>query len=361
MGSWGETDGRGNQLRGRPTSWLDGSQHDTFELILECAHKLYTPELVHELTSTRTPILRVTHEPTTTQFTFTTMNVPSNTRGHILQQEQNPQGYQHGSLTRGIFLHAMENIPTARRRPGRNPLPPVAVYSDREEKRENTPCSKTNDDKGKKGLMDLCDSKVQEETRKVINELLFKLRQVIEDRDRLIAQLKTARKKHIIPVEEKEQPPSKCVDRGPRTMGMFQITPTSSLGIELGSQLSISVPPRVSPSSGEPSHDNKDIVMKESTTVAPRRKYEDPVEITPARELQNDDKPPRPTGPTPALEQEDPFGLDESDQSEPETRRKNGKGKKKSTQDDQRNHALNVAGPIPPFWRIRASAAGFPE
>jgi hypothetical protein len=51
----------------------------------------------------------------------------------------------------------------------------------------------------------------------------------------------------------------------------------------------------------------------------------------------------------PVLVQEDPFGLDKSDKSEPETRRKKGKGKKKSTQDTQRNHVLSVAGPIPPF------------
>jgi len=101
--------------------------------------------------------------------------------------------------------------------------------------------------------------------------------------------------------------------------------------------------------------------MKESPVTAPRREYEDPIEVTPAGELQNDDEPPRPIEPTPALEQEDPFGLDESDESEPETRRKKGKRKKKSTQEAQCEHALSVAGPIPPFWRIKMSAAGFPE
>ena len=40
------------------------------------------------------------------QFTFTMTNTPSNVRGHTLQQEQTPQGYQHGSLTRGIFMQA---------------------------------------------------------------------------------------------------------------------------------------------------------------------------------------------------------------------------------------------------------------
>jgi hypothetical protein len=133
----------------------------------------------------------------------------------------------------------------------------------------------------------------------IINELLFNMRQVIKDRDRLVVQLRTARKKHVIPVEEKEQPPSKRVDRGPRTMGMFQVTPTSSLGIEPGSQPSISVP-SVPPSSGEPSHDDRDVVMNESPVVVPRREYEDPIEVTPAGELQNDDEPPRPTGPMPA-------------------------------------------------------------
>jgi hypothetical protein len=75
------------------------------------------------------------------------------------------------------------------------------------------------------------------------------------------------------------------------------------------------------------------------------------------------------------LEQEDPFGLDESDESEPETKKKKGKGKKKkgkgkkkkgkgkkkSPQDTQHKHALAVVGPIPPFWRIKLSAAGFLE
>ena len=58
--------------------------------------------------------------------------------------------------------------------------------SDREERttREYTPHSKTNDDKGKKGLMDqvrdagvvtdLQDTKVPEETGEVIDKLLFK-------------------------------------------------------------------------------------------------------------------------------------------------------------------------------------------
>jgi len=78
-------------------------------------------------------------------------------------------------------------------------------------------------------------------------------------------------------------------------------------------------------------------------------------------ELQGDDEPPRLNEPVVTTEQEDPFRLDESDESEPETKRKKGKGKKKSAQDSQREHALAVAGPVPPFWRIRKSAAGFPE
>ena len=73
------------------------------------------------------------------------------------------------------------------------------VHSNREEKREYTPCSKTNEDKGKKGLldqvcdagvvMDLQDNEVQEETMEIIDKLLFKLRQVIEDRDHLVVHI----------------------------------------------------------------------------------------------------------------------------------------------------------------------------
>ena len=59
--------------------------------------------------------------------------------------------------------------------------------------------------------------------------------------------------------------------------------------------------------------------------------------------------------------EEDPFGLDENDESEPETKRKKGKGKKKSAQEAQRKHALAIAGPITPFWRIKMSEANFPE
>ena len=76
-----------------------------------------------------------------------------------------------------------------------------------------------NDNKGNKGLMDqvhnagvitdLQDDEIKEETMEVIDKLLFKLKQMTEDRDRLVAQLKTAKRKHIIPVEEKELPPSK--------------------------------------------------------------------------------------------------------------------------------------------------------
>jgi len=133
----------------------------------------------------------------------------------------------------------------------RNQPTPVVTYSDKEEKKEYTPRLKTNDDKGLMNqvrdagvVTDLQDNEVQEETMEVIEELLFKLRQMTEDRDRLVTQLKTAKRKHAIPVEEKELPPSKRVDRGLQTMGMFQITPTSSMGIGQGSQLSISVPPQ---------------------------------------------------------------------------------------------------------------------
>ena len=101
--------------------------------------------------------------------------------------------------------------------------------------------------------------------------------------------------------------------------------------------------------------------MNENPAELPRREYEDPVEVTPAGELQEDDEPPCPTGPTTTLEQEDPFRLDESDESEVEVKRRKGKGKKTSAQDSQHEHALAVASPIPPFWRIRMSEAGFPE
>ena len=133
------------------------------------------------------------------------------------------------------------------------------------------------------------------------------------------------------------------------------------MGIGQGSQLLISVPPSIPPSSADPSHDNSDIVMKENPVTAPRQEYEDPVEVTPVGELQDDDEPPCPAAPTIPLEQEDPFRLDESDESEPETKRKKGKGKKKSTQETQREHALAVAGPIPLFWRIRTSETNIPE
>ena len=98
----------------------------------------------------------------------------------------------------------------------RNQPTPVATYNDREEKKEYTPRSKTNDDKGLMDqvcdigvVMDLQDNEVQEEMMEVIDKLLFKLKQMTEDRDRLVAQLKTAKRKHAIPAEEKEQPPSK--------------------------------------------------------------------------------------------------------------------------------------------------------
>jgi len=142
---------------------------------------------------------------------------------------------------------------------------------------------------------------------------------------------------------------------------MFQITPTSSMGIGQGLQLLISVPPSIPPSSGDPSHDDRDVVMKESPVAAPRQEYENPIEVTPVGELQEDDELPRPAVPMAPLVEEDPFGLDESDESEPETKRKKGKGKKKSAQETQRKHALSIAGPIPPFWRIKMLEANFPE
>ena len=302
------------------------------------------------------------------QFTFTPMNAPSNIRGRTLQHEQTHQGYQPGAITRGIFANALESVQPMRRRLRRNQPAPVATHSDREEKKGHTIRSKTNDEKELMDqvrdagvVTDLQDNEMQEETMEVIDELLFKLRQMTEDRDRLVAQLKTAKRKHAIPAEEKDQPPSKRIDRGPRTPGMLQITPTSSMGVGQGSQLSISVPPSLPPSSRDLSHDDRDIVMKESPVTAPKREYEDPVEVNPIGKLQEDDEPPRPTEPTTTLEQEDPFGLDESDESEPETRKKKGKGKRKSAQESQREHALAVAGPIPPFWRVKLSAAGYPE
>ena len=86
--------------------------------------------------------------------------------------------------------------------------------------------------------------------------------------------------------------------------------------------------------------------MKESPVAAPRWEYENPIEVTPVGELQEDDEPPRLAVPTAPLVEEDLFGLDESDESEPETKRKKGKGKKKSAQETQREHALAIAGPI---------------
>lgn len=306
-------------------------------------------------------------------FTFTTTDAPSNTRGRTLQHGDIPQG-QPGALTRGYFTNAIDSVHQARRGSRRGQPPPVARISDR---REPTPRSKKNDDTGKKNVMDqvrdagvvtnLRDTEVQEETKEAIDELLFKLRQVTEERDRLVTQLRTAKRKHANPVEEKEQPPSKRIDRGPRTTETLQITPTSSLGIGHGSQLAISVPPSMPPSSREPSQDDRDIVMEEGpapTAPAPiaQRQYEGPIAVTPVGRLQDDDEPPRPIEPTPTPVPEDPFGLDESDESEPETRRRRkGKGKRKDSAEVQREHALNTAGPIPPFWRIRLSPAGFPE
>jgi len=243
------------------------------------------------------------------QFTFIPTNAPSGIRGQILQQEQIPQGYQPGTITRGIFTNAIESVQPARRRIRRNQPTPVATHSDREGREEHAHRSKTNDNKGLMDqvrdagvVSDLQDDEIKEETMEVIDELLFKLKQMTEDRDRLVTQLKTAKRKHVIPVEEKELPPSKRIDRGPRTMGMFQLTPTLSMGIEQVSQLSISVPPSIPPSSADPSHDDRDIVMKESPVAALRWEYEDPIEVTPVGELQNDDEPPRPAAPTIPLE-----------------------------------------------------------
>jgi len=95
-----------------------------------------------------------TNPTPTPQFTFTTTNMPPNVRGRAPQQEQTLQRYQPGALTRGFFTNAMENLQPTRRRPRRNPPPPVAIPSDREERREYTPRSRTNDDKEKKGTMD---------------------------------------------------------------------------------------------------------------------------------------------------------------------------------------------------------------
>ena len=156
------------------------------------------------------------------QFTFTLMNAPSNTRSRTLQHEQIPQEYQPGAITRGIFTNAIESVQTARRRTRRNPPPPVTTHSDRKERKEVAPRSNTNnegelmDQVHDAGVVtDLQDNEIQEEAMEIIEELLFKLKQITEDRDHLIAQLRAAKRKHVIPVEEREQPPLKQVDRGP--------------------------------------------------------------------------------------------------------------------------------------------------
>jgi len=152
------------------------------------------------------------------QFTFTSTNAPSNVRGRMMQHKQSHQGYQPGTVTREIFANALESVQPERRRMRRNQPTLVATYSDKEEKKEYTPRSKTNDDKGLMNqvrdagiVTDLQDNEVQEETMEVIEELLFKLRQMTEDRDRLVAQLKTAKRKHAILMEEKEHHRNKSI------------------------------------------------------------------------------------------------------------------------------------------------------
>jgi len=108
----------------------------------------------------------------------------------MLQHEQLHQEYQPGTVTREIFANALESVQPMRRRMRRNQPTLVATYSDREEKKEYTPHLKTNDDKGLMNqvrdagiVTDLQDNEVQEEMVEVIEELLFKLRQMTEDRD----------------------------------------------------------------------------------------------------------------------------------------------------------------------------------
>ena len=111
----------------------------------------------------------------------------------------------------------------------------------------------------------------------------------------------------------------------------------------------------------EAPRDNEDIVMEEKPETG--RLYEEPVSVTPVGELRDNIEPPHVELPVSVKEPEDPFGQDESDESEPEVRRKKkGKGKqKKHSKEVECEHALNFAGPIPPFWGTRASEAGFPE
>ena len=159
---------------------------------------IYTPQ--SSFPNTHSQFRSYTNPTQQPQFTFTLMNVPSNVRGRMLQHKQSHQGYQPGTVTREIFANTLESVQPERRRMKRNQPTPVVTYSDREEKKEHTPHSKTNDDKGLMNqvrnagvVTDLQDNEVQEETMGVIKELLFKLRQMTEDRDRLVAQLKTAR------------------------------------------------------------------------------------------------------------------------------------------------------------------------
>jgi len=295
MGSWRGRNGRRRCIHGGPAGWANYDMAHSSPY--SNAPVIYTPQSSFPITHSQFgSYTNPTQQP---QFTFTSMNALSNVRGCMLQHEQSHQGYQPGTVTREIFAKALESVQPERRRMRRNQPTLVATYSDREEKKEYTSRSKTNNDKGLMNqvrnagvVTDLQDNEVQEETMEVIEELLFRLRQMTEDKDQLVAQLKTAKRKHTIPTEEKEQPPSKRINHGPRTIGMFQITPTSSMGIGQGSQLSISVPPSIPPSSRDPSHDDRDIVMKESPVAAPQQEYENPIEVTPVGELQEDDEPP---------------------------------------------------------------------
>ena len=181
-----------------------------------------------------------------------------------------------------------------------------------------------------------------------------------------MAQLRSVKRRLSTPTEEREQPPPKRVDYGSRLLGISQeSTPISSAtGQEGGSQISVIPLPYDSiERSMEAPQDNKDVVMKEKPTTETGRLYEEPVSVTPAGELWDNVKPPHVELLVPVHEPEDLFGLDESDESEPEVRRKKkGKGKqKKNSEEAEHEHVLSFPGPIPPFWGTRASEAGFPE
>ena len=61
---------------------MDGSQHDAFEPVLECAHKLHATKLVYELIPAHTFILWVIHEPPTTIYIHTDEHIVERQRSH---------------------------------------------------------------------------------------------------------------------------------------------------------------------------------------------------------------------------------------------------------------------------------------